>query len=108
MALIEIPIRYDSPDFTFQIALDKITYGFRFVLNERTGRYSMTIMNESGDIILAGLAVVTNWKLIDRFKDTRLPPGRLFTIDMTDGNNEPDSDNMGVSVLMLYDEALSA
>ena len=108
MAILEIPTFYDSPDFTFQITLDQILYGFRFVLNERTGRYSMTIVDATGNIIVAGIAVVTNWRLIERFKDVRLPPGKLFTCDMTGGNNEPNSDNFGVTNLLLYSEALTA
>lgn len=105
MAIKNIPVNFNSPDFNFQIDLDGTVYGFRFILNERTGRYSMTISTEAGEPIVAGLALTTNWKILSRFKDTRLPKGRLFTVDMTGGNNEPNQDNFGDTVLLCYDEA---
>lgn len=108
MAIWSVPVKFNSPDFNFQIDLDGTIYGFRFILNERTGRYSMSIATEAGDEIVSGIALVTNWAVIDRFADTRLPPGLLFTCDMTGGNNEPDEVNFGDSVLLCYDEANSA
>lgn len=107
MALKEIPVNFASPDFNFQIDLDGVVYGFRFILNTRTGRYSMSIFTEAGEPIVTGLAVVTNWKPFKRFKDTRLPPGEIFTMDVTGGTTEPDEVNFGDTILLCYNEANS-
>lgn len=108
MAIISIPVKFASPDFTFQITLDAVVYQFRFCLNERGGRYSMTIYTEAGDEIISGVAVVTNWKPLARFRDERLPPGLIFTCDMTGGTDEPNEVNFGDTILLCYQEALVA
>jgi hypothetical protein len=105
MAIKQIPTNFPSPDFRFDIELDGTVYGFRFVYNERTDRYAMSIFTETGDEIVTGVAVVSNWKLLDRFKDTRLPPGRLFTMDVTGGTAEPTKETFGDTVVLCYDEA---
>lgn len=105
MAIVSVPVKFLSPDFTYQIDLDLVVYTLRFCLNERTGRYSMTISTEAGVEIIAGVAVVTNWVLLNRFKDARLPPGILFTCDMTGGTDEPNETNLGDTILLCYQEA---
>lgn len=104
MALVQIPVNFNAPDFEFQIDLDGVVYGFRFTLNERTDRYSMTVSTEAGDVIVAGVAVVTNWKILERFKDERLPPGEIFTMDTTGGTDEPSPANFGSTILLCYNE----
>lgn len=104
MALVQIPVELTAPDFVFQVELDAVVYGFHLILNERTGRWSVEIQTSQGEEIVSGLALVSNWKILERFKDARLPPGRLFTCDMTGGNSEPDELNLGDTVLICYDE----
>lgn len=105
MGLFKIPVKFGSPDFSFQIDLDKTIYGFHFLYNERTDRFSMEIQDQAGNAIVSGVAVVTNWQPLSRFKDPALPKGLLFTMDSTGGNNEPNSVNFGDTVLLCYQEA---
>lgn len=105
MALWSLPIKFASPDFNFQVELDGVVFGLRFVLNERSGRYSVSIFTEAGDPIVIGVMLTTNWKPFSRFKDPRLPKGRFFTMDVTGGTSEPDEVNIGDTVLLCYDEA---
>lgn len=105
MALWVIPVNPTLPDQTFQIDLDSDIFTFRFVYNLRTDRWAMSLYDALGNPLLLGLAVVTNWKLIDRFKTPGLPLGRLFTVDVTGQNTEPSATTFGSSVLLMYDEA---
>lgn len=105
MAIWSIPVKFNQPDFSFQIDLDNVVYGFRFIYNARTDRFSMEIQDQLGNAIVSGIAVVTNWKPLARFKDPALPPGQLFTMDITGGNNEPGAVNFGDSILLCYNEA---
>lgn len=107
MAIWSIPVNFSTPDFSFQIDLDGTIFGFRFCYNERTDRWSMSISDGVGNPIVSGIAVVTNWKLLQRFKTPGLPPGQLFTMDITGGNTEPGEVNFGDTVLLCYSEALS-
>lgn len=107
MAIKKIPVSFNSPDFNFQIELDLVVFGFRFIWNERTNRFSLSITTEEGVELVSGITVVTNWKLLARFKDSRLPLGQLFTADMTGGSTEPDPVTFGDTVLLCYNEALA-
>lgn len=104
MALREIPITPD-PDSIFQVELDKIVYQIRLTLNERTGRFKMDILTETGDPIVEGVACVVNFPLVKKFKDSRMPAGDLFFWDSTGKNQEPNEDNLGTEVVLLYQEA---
>lgn len=105
MATWKIPIKFISPDFNFQIELDAVIYGFRFVYNERADRWSMEIQDALGNALVSGLRVVTNWKPLARFKTPGLPPGFLFTMDVTGGSTEPTELTFGSTVLLCYVEA---
>lgn len=105
MAIWSIPVQFKSPDFSFQIDLDGIIFGFRFTYNARTDRFSMEIQDQLGNAIVSGIALTVNWKVLARFKDSSLPPGDLFTMDITGGNNEPSAVNFGDTILLCYDEA---
>lgn len=105
MALWSIPINFQAPDFTFQIDLDGLIYGFHFMYNERVDGWTMEIQQADGTPIVSGLQVVTGWKPLARFVDPRLPPGELFTMDITGQSNEPDDVNFGDTILLCYNEA---
>lgn len=107
MAMWKLPIKFASPDFSFQIELDNVVYGFRFIYNARTDRYSMEIQDQAGNALVSGVAVVSNWKPLARFKNPALPPGELFTMDVTGMNNEPNAVNFGDTILLCYNEAAS-
>lgn len=105
MASFKIPVKFKSPDFSFQIDLDKTIFGFRFRYNERTDRFSMEIQDQAGNAIISGVAMVSNWPVLSRFKSSLLPKGLLFTMDATGGSNEPNAINFGDTVLLCYQEA---
>lgn len=102
MNIYSIPVNFSSPDFTEQIDMDGVTYGLHFTYNERTDRFSMEIQDQLGNPLVSGVAVVTNWALLDRFKTPGLPVGTLFTMDVTGGNTEPSAVTFGNTVLLCY------
>lgn len=104
MALLQIPITSD-PDSVFTVDLDGVIYQIRLTLNERTGRFKMDLLTEVGDPIVEGVACVVNFPLLKKFKDLRMPAGDLFFWDSTDKNREPDEDNIGTEIVLLYQEA---
>lgn len=104
MALFQIPITND-PDSVFSVALDGVVYQIRLTRNERSGRFKMDILTEIGDPIVEGIACVVNFPLVRKFKDLRMPAGDLFFWDSTNQNREPNEDNLGTEVLLLYQEA---
>ncbi len=105
MALRQIPITSD-PDSVFTVDLDGVVFQIRLTLNERTGRFKMDLMTEIGEPIVEGVACVVNYPLLKKFKDLRMPEGDLFFWDSTDQNREPNEENLGTEVVLLYQEAV--
>ena len=104
MALRQIPITSD-PDSVFTVDLDGVVFQIRLTLNERTGRFKMDLLTEVGEPIVEGVACVVNFPLLKKFKDLRMPEGDLFFWDSTEKNREPNEDNLGTEVALLYQEA---
>lgn len=105
MAIREIPIRSDIPSYQFQITLEGVVYTMRFYFNTRLDRWIMDVSNVDGELIVAGIPLLVNLPLLDRFRDERLPPGRFILIDETGENRNPSRDSMGDDYKLLYQEA---
>ena len=106
MAILELPVKSVMPDFQFTTDFEGVAYTLRFTWNERGGVWSMTIGDAQANPIVQGIPLVVNWLLLDRFKDTRLPPGKLFTWDSSgQGKEIGDRLELGDRVLLLYQES---
>lgn len=104
MATLEIPVRNDLPAYQFTLELDGLVYSFTFTFNDRMGKWIMDIGDEQGDPIVQGLPVFADWPLLDRFKDTRLPPGLLIFVDTTGNKVDPTREDFGDRVVGMYIE----
>jgi len=83
--LYEIPVPSDAGgDFYFTTTLDDIKLRFRMKYNRRLGRWSMTIYDEAGDMIIAGKTLVNGLDLIGQYNDARLPTGKLVAASRDD------------------------
>lgn len=98
----EIPIDRNSPDQKFSIDLEGTVYVFRVLWNSRTGRWSLSVFEEDETPIVMGITVIGEADLLSQYADSRLPPGTLYTADLTGKNREPTDENFGDSVLLLY------
>jgi hypothetical protein len=106
MAILELPVKNAMPDFQFTSDFEGVSYTLRFTWNERAGVWSMSIGDAQGNVIVGGIAIVVNWLLLDRFKDSRLPAGKLFTWDSSgQGREITDRNDLGDRVLVMYQEA---
>lgn len=102
---LEIEINTDLPDQIFTVDLDKRVYTFRVRYNFRAAKWTLSISTEAGELLVAGVPLVSMWPFMKRFKDARLPVGELFVRDLTGGYSEPGEDAWGVTHLLLYKEA---
>jgi hypothetical protein len=98
----QVPVNFNSPDFQMRTELDGRIYTLRFIYNERAERFTLSIGDESGAEIVSGIAVVSNFPLLNRFLDPRLPPGVLFALDTTDSGLDPTADTFGSEVVLVY------
>jgi len=105
MSVLELPVNSDSASYTFKVDIEGSTYGFELAYNSRSDRWSMTILNVDGNIILAGISLLANRDLIGRFRNLDLPPGRFVCQDTQGENLSPGRDDLGGRVKLLYVES---
>ncbi len=104
MAHLEIPIDVNQPDHVFSIDLDKKIYLLRFMYNYRGERWTMTISDEAGTVLVAGIALVLNASLLSRFTNESLPPGTFFVLDTSGENAEPTEKSFEQTHTLIYAE----
>lgn len=97
MAVQLIPVRSGIAYQSQKTRLDGRDYILRFSFNEREARWYLAIFDEEETPLLAGIKLVSNWKLL-RFHhhDPRVPPGELMAIDLTGDNSPPGLDDFGI------------
>lgn len=64
-------------------------YLFGFDWNERTGRWSLTLSDQDGEVIAAGLILATGARLLRGVVGMARPPGEIVVVD-TQGLNDLD------------------
>jgi len=100
-----IPVRADLPAYTFQIDLEGKLYTFTFRYNERMDRWLMDIADENENPLLSGIVILTDYNLIERFKDDALPPGEFFALDESGEQKYAGREDLGNDIKLFYVEA---
>ena len=98
----EIPVRSDILAYKFSIDIDGTIYTFEFFWNDRASTWVWNIRSEAGDAIVLGIPIRLGVLLTNKYKDTRLPLGEFFAIDISGGWNEACVDDFGSRVLLFY------
>jgi hypothetical protein len=81
--------------------------GREFVLtfdwNERTGHWSLTLADQDGTAIAAGLILATGARLLRGVVGTRRPPGELVVVDTLGVNDlDPGFLDLGARFALVY------
>ncbi len=103
MATRQIPVRNGLNAYSMSVELDGTYYTFAFRWNARSGHWFMSV-----GTTLQGIKLVNSVDLIGQFDyklDPELPPGTLRVVDTAGLFRDPDTETLGNSVLLLYDEA---
>jgi hypothetical protein len=106
MALLQLPVTSSSANYEFKTTLDGVKYTLAFRFNNRAGRWIMDIKTGSGTIITAGIPLLAGIDFPAQFQHIEgLPHGNLFLVNLADENESPGRDDLGVDVLLMYQEA---
>lgn len=82
MTIVRLPIDATDSHFRFTTELDGITYGFEFRWNHRLEQWKMAVYDGDGKALAEGIAVVTGFSLLSRFRSYgTLPAGDLLAVD---------------------------
>jgi hypothetical protein len=99
---IEIPTRTDAPHYAFRMDLDGTIYRLDFDWNDRDSAWYLGVATVDGTPLVTGRKIIINLPLLSRFKDPRLPPGVLVALDSASAAQDPDVDELGTRVRLLY------
>lgn len=105
MSIFEIPLRSDLPSLRFSIELDSEVFVFQFNWNTRNSRWFFDILLQDDTPVIMGQPVFVNYHVLDRFKDTRLPKGKIRFYDTSGKFMDPDRRALGERVQMFYQES---
>lgn len=105
MAFLKIPVRTDIPAYDFSLTLEGVVYFFNFEWNERGQFWSMDILDQDQNHLVAGVRMTVNVDLLGRFKNAKLPKGVFVLLDSSGKNQDPKVDNFGTIVELFYAES---
>ena len=105
MADLVIPTRFDLPSYEYQLELEGTLYTFTFNYNRRLDRWFMNIGDEVNNPIVSGIKIIVNYDLLDRYKNSKLPPGQFIAIDESGENKTPGREDLGNDVKLFYIES---
>ena len=100
----DIPILPGVPDQSLSVSLGGKRVLLRLLWNEDSGAWFMDVSDADGDMIKAGARVVSNWPLLLRVSDERLPSGNIMALRMV-GSGPPDITELGETVRLVYVES---
>jgi len=93
MSILSIPVTSDPFNQT-TVNLEGSDYLLSFQWNQRESSWYMSI-SLPDETLLASVKIVTNWALLRRFVDPRLPPGEMFAISTTNDLTNPGLNDFG-------------
>ena len=104
MIFVNLPAP-QSPPIPFldvSVVLDDVTYTLSFHWNSRDDGWYMTVLDESGQVIILGaVRLVADWPLY-RNVVTRKPPGLLMVRDTSGAGSDPGLSDLGGRCVLVY------
>lgn len=104
MAQFVIPVDGADGHYDLDVELGGTVYTLTLAWNTRAEHWTIAIAEFQGDTIVSGEVIRADWGLFKRHHDERLPSGTLMAIDMSDEGRDPTEDDLGVRVLLVYDD----
>ncbi len=104
MSTIQIPTNFGLPVFRAVYELDGTAYGFTFRINRRDLAWRATVDIDGVEILHNVKIVQVADLLLPHKHDEQLPQGVLRVVDLDDLKTEPNEENFGDRVILVYDE----
>jgi hypothetical protein len=77
--MLTIPV-LDANDSLTEVVLDERTFFLHLAWNSEAELWALSIENAYNELIIAGIAVVPDSALVDRFRHLPVPAGELMAI----------------------------
>lgn len=108
MSQLELPVRSDFKKYEHTLELEGTTYSFSYTFNRRSNRWSMSILDINGAVVLGGVPILVDIDLTSQYIQENLPPGGFVPINETGTGKNPEIIDLGNDVKMIYVESEAA
>ena len=98
----EIPISSDTSFYVQRITLDGVEYDFEITWNDRDAHFYASLADTDGSIIARQRKVVVNQPMFQRETDSRIFPGILLLVDMSQEDVDPGLFDLGKRCRLTY------
>ncbi len=103
MPTFVLPTRQDDGNYRQRIVLDGQGFRFRFTYNSRGERWFMDLLDEAGNQLRSGIALLSGHDLLRQHSDfSARPPGVMLVLDPTGQDRDPKISDLGVNQLLMY------
>ncbi len=102
MAVINLPIIKGNANYKYSITLNGTIFFLKFQFNNVLDKFTMSLFDQNEDVLFAGRAVVLGTSNLFRGADERIPSDFVFAVDLTETHTEPNFENIGDSVQVVY------
>jgi hypothetical protein len=83
----------DNPNWVFSVQLGSKIYNLRGLWNDRSSRWTLSILTDQNEPLVVGEPINLNWPLFFGSQDERLPRGKIFVISLSGrGVEDPGRD----------------
>ena len=93
----------NSPNQELRVTLSGVEFYLRLRWNVRAQFWTVDVLDAGKTPIVTGVAVRVQYSLLSRYRDTRLPDGKLYAIDTSGAGVDPGETDLGERVLIAYD-----
>ena len=99
---VKIPTSNVTPYYSENIILEGQTFTLELKWNIRESSWYMSVFTDENEELANGVKVVANWPLLRRLVDSKTPLGQIVAYDTSNLGLDPDFDELGTRVILLY------
>lgn len=103
MAVFTLPADATQANYEFETDLDGVAFRFSFKYNERDDSWNMNVLDVEGNILRAGIKVVTNWSMFLRWIQQGRPDGDVFSVALGGISRPATLGELGDGVVLAYE-----
>lgn len=100
--IFTLPLDSTLANYEFETSLDGVSFVLSLKLNERDGSFNMNIFDAAGNILRAGIKIVTDWSLLERWVDQGKPDGDMISAALGDISIPAVLGELGDEVILTY------
>lgn len=93
-----------EPFYDLIATLSGVEYRFELQWNVNNEYWGISLYTSDNTPIFQGRKITTNSNVFAYCSSPLLPPGKLYAVDTSESTAEPEYEDLGVRILLIYTE----